>query len=134
MRADSPSFSTAISGDGMSGLPNPRSMTSTPARRASIFRLLMIVNTYGGKLVMRRKSIAAITLVPPLPRLAATYEMIGVAARCHLGVCHDARHVEPAPRGLHPRGHRDPPRQPQQVRDRPPNRPRLPRSTPVHGD
>ena len=43
-------------GEGMSGLPKPRSITSTPARRASIFRLLMIVKTYGGRLVMRRNS------------------------------------------------------------------------------
>ncbi len=40
----------------MSGLPKPRSMTSAPARRASTFRPLMIVKTYGGRLVMRRKS------------------------------------------------------------------------------
>src|SRR6476661_8624625 len=64
MRAASPSFSTAMAGDGMSGLPKPRSTTSTPARRASIFRLLMIVNTYGGKLVMRRNSMAATVLAP----------------------------------------------------------------------
>ena len=32
------SFSTATSGDGMSGLPNPRSTTSSPARRASLLR------------------------------------------------------------------------------------------------
>ena len=56
MRADSPSFSTAIDGEGMSGLPNPRSITSAPFRRASIFKLLMIVKTYGGRLVIRRNS------------------------------------------------------------------------------
>ena len=33
----------------MSGLPNPRSITSMPARRASIFRPSMIVKTYGGR-------------------------------------------------------------------------------------
>ena len=49
-------LSTAMSGDGMSGFPKPRSMTSSPSRRAVIFRLLMIVNTYGGRLLMRRKS------------------------------------------------------------------------------
>ena len=38
------------------GVAEPRSITSTPARRASIFRLLMIVKTYGGRLVMRRNS------------------------------------------------------------------------------
>src|SRR6266542_3988407 len=58
MCAASDSFSTAICGEGMSGLPNPRSMTSAPARRASIFKLLMIVNTYGGRLLMRRNSTA----------------------------------------------------------------------------
>src|SRR3954462_1632036 len=47
----------------MSGLPKPKSMTSTPARRASIFKLLMIVKTYGGRLVMRRNSIGELTLV-----------------------------------------------------------------------
>jgi len=36
--AASHSLSTAISGDGMSGLPNPRSMMSSPARRAASFR------------------------------------------------------------------------------------------------
>src|SRR5215218_6585979 len=50
----------------MSGLPNPRSITSAPARRASIFRLLMIVNTYGGRLVMRRNSIGADASPPVL--------------------------------------------------------------------
>src|SRR3954468_16905406 len=55
--AASVSLSTAICGDGMSGLPKPKSTTSTPARRASIFKLLMIVKTYGGRLVMRRNSI-----------------------------------------------------------------------------
>src|SRR4051812_36697325 len=47
----------------MSGLPKPKSMTSTPARRASIFKLLMIVKTYGGRLVMRRNSIGELTLL-----------------------------------------------------------------------
>src|SRR5688500_10927864 len=42
-----------MSGDGMSGLPKPRSITSRPARRASIFRVLMIVKTYGGRFSMR---------------------------------------------------------------------------------
>ena len=36
-------------GDGMSGLPKPRSITSMPARRASIFSPSMIVKTYGGR-------------------------------------------------------------------------------------
>ena len=35
LRTASTSFSTATSGDGMSGLPNARSMTSSPARRNS---------------------------------------------------------------------------------------------------
>src|ERR1700704_5635860 len=41
----------------MSGLPNPRSMTSSPARRASIFRASIVAKTYGGSALMRRDSI-----------------------------------------------------------------------------
>src|SRR5436305_13147425 len=48
LRAASASFSTATSGDGMSGLPKPRSITSSPARRAAIFSPSMMVKTYGG--------------------------------------------------------------------------------------
>src|SRR3954470_15563074 len=48
-----------MSGEGMSGLPKPRSITSAPARRASTFRPLMIVKTYGGRLVIRRNSIGS---------------------------------------------------------------------------
>src|SRR6187402_3617365 len=47
-----------MSGDGMSGLPNPRSTTSAPARRASIFSPLMMEKTYGGRFSMRRNSMA----------------------------------------------------------------------------
>src|SRR4051812_1766767 len=54
--AASLSFSTATSGDGRSGLPNPRSTTSTPARRASTFNPSMMVKTYGGRFVIRRNS------------------------------------------------------------------------------
>jgi hypothetical protein len=57
--AASASFLTATSGDGMSGLPKPRSMTSRPARRASIFSPSMIVKTYGGRPGMRRNSIGS---------------------------------------------------------------------------
>ena len=42
----------------MSGLPNPRSMTSSPARRASIFSASMAPNTYGGSALMRRNSMS----------------------------------------------------------------------------
>ncbi len=56
--AASVSFSTAMSGEGRSGLPNPRSITSMPARRASTFSESMIVKTYGGSPVIRRNSIA----------------------------------------------------------------------------
>src|SRR5262245_4096702 len=59
-RAASASFSTAMSGDGMSGLPNPRSITSTPARREASLSWSMIVKTYGGRSLMRRKSNASI--------------------------------------------------------------------------
>src|SRR2546423_495814 len=38
----------------MSGLPNPRSTTSAPARRASIFRPSLTPNTYGGRALIRR--------------------------------------------------------------------------------
>ena len=73
MCAASVSLSTAICGEGMSGLPKPRSITSTPARRASIFRLLMIVNTYGGRLVMRRNSIENLTLLAAIRPLDDRY-------------------------------------------------------------
>ena len=56
--AASASFSTVSAGEGMSGLPNPRSMTSRPARRASVFSPSMMVKTYGGRPGMRRNSIA----------------------------------------------------------------------------
>src|ERR1044072_5444808 len=54
--AASASFSTAISGDGMSGLPNPRSMTYSPARRAASLRLSMAAKTEGGRALIRRNS------------------------------------------------------------------------------
>jgi hypothetical protein len=57
--AASASFSTATSGEGMSGFPKPRSMTSSPARRAAIFNASMIVKTYGGRALIRRNSIPA---------------------------------------------------------------------------
>ena len=41
----SASFSTATSGEGRSGLPNPRSMTSRPARRASSFSASICAKT-----------------------------------------------------------------------------------------
>src|SRR5437762_9113790 len=52
----SASFSTAMSGDGMSGLPKPRSTTSSPARRASIFNASITPNTYGGSELILRNS------------------------------------------------------------------------------
>jgi hypothetical protein len=58
LRAASASFSTASSGEGMSGLPKPRSTMSRPARRASDLSESMIVKTYGGRPGMRRNSIA----------------------------------------------------------------------------
>src|SRR3989442_4370681 len=54
LRTASQSFSTAIVGDGMSGLPKPRSMTSSPARRASIFSASIVAKTYGGRALKRR--------------------------------------------------------------------------------
>src|SRR6185436_9296846 len=58
LRTDSASFSTAIVGDGMSGLPNARSITSLPPRRNSIFNASICANAYGGSALMRRNSIA----------------------------------------------------------------------------
>src|SRR5215510_12367673 len=65
----SASFFTATSGDGTSGLPNPRSTTSSPARRASIFRASMIPKTYGGSALIRRNSIAPTVPAHPSPTL-----------------------------------------------------------------
>src|SRR5476651_2294402 len=58
--AASASFSTATSGEGRSGLPNPRSMTSRPARRASSLMVLMVAKTYGGRPLIRRNSICRV--------------------------------------------------------------------------
>ena len=57
LRTASTSFSTATGGDGMSGLPNARSMTSSPARRSCIFNASICANAYGGKALIRRNSI-----------------------------------------------------------------------------
>src|SRR3954463_12378141 len=100
--AASDSFSTASSGDGMSGFPKPRSITSLPARRASIFRPLMIENTYGGRLSMRLNCMAATLPV----RL------------CQHGDRLEDPDEQRGPTGLHLRGDRDPARQSEQVRDR----------------
>src|SRR4029079_15660343 len=54
--AASASFSTAISGEGMSGLPKPRSMTSSPARPPAALSPSMIGKTYGGSALIRRNS------------------------------------------------------------------------------
>ena len=62
----SASFSTATSGEGRSGLPKPRSMTSRPSRRATAFRSLMVANTYGGSPLIRRNSMAP-RLLPDSP-------------------------------------------------------------------
>src|SRR5262245_22005964 len=43
----------------MSGLPKPRSMTSSPARRRSSFSLSVTAKTYGGSSGMRRNSTAS---------------------------------------------------------------------------
>ena len=45
LRTASASFSTATSGEGRSGLPNPRSMTSRPSRRATSLSSLMVAKT-----------------------------------------------------------------------------------------
>ena len=74
----SASFSTATSGEGRSGLPKPRSMTSRPSRRATAFRSLMVANTYGGRPLIRRNSMPP-RLLPDSPADAHP------AARCRTG-------------------------------------------------
>ena len=81
----------------------------------------MIVKTYGGRLVMRRNSMA-VDATPCGPRRRSASSMPTWRPM-----------AKPLRRRLHPRRHRDPPRQPQQVRDRPRHRPGLPRPAPVHG-
>src|SRR5262245_55047177 len=58
------SFATATSGDGRSGLPKPRSTTSSPARRSSSVRSRIVAKTYGGSESMRRRSISKRRSVP----------------------------------------------------------------------
>ena len=93
------------SGEGRSGLPKPRSITSSPARRSSSFSSLIAAKTYGGRLPTRRSSIRE----PPAGR------------------------GEPSPRrGWRPRG-RAPRRSPLRTPcrpDRPARRRRLPRRLP----
>src|SRR5918997_3474473 len=57
LEAASWSFSTIGAGVARSGLPMPKSTTSSPARRACILRSLTIEKTYGGNRSMRRNSI-----------------------------------------------------------------------------
>ena len=64
LRAASANFSTATSGDGRSGFPNPMSITSRPSWRAAAFRSFMVAKTYGGSPLMRRKSIPHVTAAP----------------------------------------------------------------------
>src|SRR5580704_10065181 len=71
--AASASLFTATSGDGRSGFPNPRSMTSRPLRREAALRSLMVANTYGGNPLMRRNSIGEVYdpgRAPPDPGLS----------------------------------------------------------------
>ena len=56
--AASVSLSTATGGDARSGLPKPRSITSSPARRSSSFSWSVTAKTYGGSDGTRRNSIA----------------------------------------------------------------------------
>ena len=120
MRAASPSFSTAISGDGMSGLPKPE--------------------------------VDHVDACPPCLDLQVVDDrehvrgQVGDAAELHERQRYRCRPstgpasvratmaaMKPPARGLHPRGDRDPPWQPQQVRDRPRHRPGLPRPAAVLG-
>src|SRR6185436_11851740 len=57
MYAASTSLSTTTGGDGRSGLPKPRSITSSPARRSSRLSSSTAAKTYGGRSGMRRNSI-----------------------------------------------------------------------------
>src|SRR5262249_28043312 len=50
------SLSTAISGEGRSGLPKARSTTSSPARRSDIFSASICANAYGGRAPIRLNS------------------------------------------------------------------------------
>ena len=88
----SASFSTATSGDGRSGLPKPRSMTSLPARRAASFSASMCAKTYGGRPLIRRNSIArgypAAVARRPAP----------ARRRRRSGAAHVARPPRPPPR------------------------------------
>ena len=54
--AASTSLATMCGGVGRSGLPIPKSMISSPRRRASIFMALTVANTYGGRRFMRGNS------------------------------------------------------------------------------
>src|SRR5207244_6844791 len=66
----SASFSTATSGEGMSGLPNARSITSSPDRRSSVFSASTCANAYGGSALIRRNSITERLLTPSRSRIA----------------------------------------------------------------
>src|SRR6476646_7232812 len=58
LSAASRSFATAISGEGMSGLPKPRSITSRPSRRNSRFSWSTVAKTYGGRSSIRQNFIS----------------------------------------------------------------------------
>src|SRR4051812_19710773 len=93
-RAASTSFSTTASLDGMSGLPKPRSITSSPARRSSIFSASIWANAYGGRLPMRRNSI---------PTGYSTGGGCGLVDRTR---CLAGHHVEDEEELRHPAEHR----------------------------
>ena len=94
--AASRSFSTAIAGDGMSGLPKPRSTTSRPSCRSSRFRSLICAKTYGGSDSTRRnvnRETSSGKVLPgavecrlhPLSRLRDAIsepEAVGICMRC----------------------------------------------------
>src|SRR5690349_23159255 len=57
----------------MSGLPKPRSMTSCPARRSSVFSASTAANAYGGTAPIRRNSrLDGIVRHPPPRRRTAS--------------------------------------------------------------
>src|SRR5664280_2410592 len=102
LRTASASFSTATSGEGRSGLPNPMSITSRPSRRPTSRRSLMVANTYGGRLLIRRNSMDQGYRPPSAP---VTPDTSGSHRQCH-GARHGTAHgtVAPAVRTTDPDG------------------------------
>src|ERR1700684_511633 len=98
--AASASLFTATSGDGRSGFPNPRSMTSRPLRREAALRSLMVAKTYGGNPLMRRNFIVEVYdpgRAPLDPGAEPTWCAAAASSSTSTGQPKTA-HVAPAPR------------------------------------